>query len=203
MKELTVICVAYKRYRNIPVLIHAFLAQTVQNFRLLIIHDGADAEMEKLLTPYRDANPGIVDFMFTAQRYNDYGHSLRDIGLKHVDTEYVLQTNDDNYYCPKFLEYMFAPVRQMTPGPDIVMCDMIHSHNKPGGRKQAPYNFFETRPQRLSIDMGCFMARSALAKQTGFRDKSHDGDATYFEDIVRAAGTPKVVKVPHVLFMHN
>jgi len=98
---------------------------------------------------------------------------------------------------------MFAPVRQMTPGPDIVMCDMIHSHNKPGGRKQAPYNFFETRPQRLSVDMGCFMARSALAKQVGFRDKTHDGDATYFEDIVRAAGTPKVVKVPHVLFVHN
>lgn len=203
MKELTVICVAYKRYKNIPVLIHALLAQTLQNFELLIIHDGPDAAMEKLLAPYRDAHPGVIDFMFSETRFNDYGHSLRDIGLKRAAGDYVLLTNDDNYYAPKFLEYMFAPVRTMDTPPDIVMCDMIHSHNKPGGRKQAPYNFFETKPERLSIDIGCFMARTALARQAGFRDKTHDGDATYFEDVVRAAGNPKIVKVPHVLFVHN
>ena len=46
MKEITVICVAYKRYKNIPVLIHSFFAQTLQNFRLIVIHDGYDADME-------------------------------------------------------------------------------------------------------------------------------------------------------------
>lgn len=202
-KELTVVCVSYQRYLNIPILIHSFLTQTLQNFKLLIIHDGADERMEAVLAPYKRDYPELIDYQFTAQRYNDYGHSLRDIGIRQVDTEYVLITNDDNYYCPRFLEYMFGPVHAQTPRPDIVMCDMVHSHNQPGGRPQPPYRFFETYPQNASVDIGCFIARSALAKQAGFRDKGFDGDATYFEDLVRVAGKPRIVKVDHVLFVHN
>ncbi|MBL8644076.1 MAG: glycosyltransferase family 2 protein [Rhodospirillaceae bacterium] len=203
MKEITVICVAYRRYQNIPVLIHAFLAQTLQNFRLIVIHDGYDAEMDNLLKPYQAAHPDVFSYRFSETRFGDYGHSLRDMGIKMADTEYILLTNDDNYYCPKFLEYMFTPMRQWPAPPDIVMCDMIHSHNRPGGRPQAPYNFFETKPARFSVDMGCFIARTALAKQVGFRDKTHDGDATYFEDLLKAAGNAKIAKIPHVLFVHN
>ena len=103
MKEITVICVSYKRYKNIPVLIHSFLAQTLQNFKLLVLHDGYDAEMEIILQDFRNNYPDIFDYRFSDIRFNDYGHSLRDIGIGMLDTEYVLITNDDNYYCPKFL----------------------------------------------------------------------------------------------------
>jgi len=203
-KEITVVCVAYRRYRNLPVLIHAFLAQTLQNFKLLVIHDGHDAEMEALLTPYRQQHPDAFDFRFTDRRYNDYGHSLREIGIGLADTEYLLITNDDNYYVPRFLEYMFMPIhRQPDAPPDIVFCDMIHSHHNPGLRQQLPYNPFETRPERNFIDMGCFIARTALAKQVGFRDKGFAGDATYFEDLVHAVAEPRVVKIPMTLFVHN
>jgi glycosyltransferase involved in cell wall biosynthesis len=203
MKEITVICVSYKRYKNIPVLIHSFLAQSLQNFKLLVLHDGYDAEMEVILQDFRNKYPDIFDYRFSDVRFNDYGHSLRDIGIRTLDTEYVLITNDDNYYCPKFLEYMFMPIHAETSPPDIVLCDMIHSHNNPGGRPQGPYNLFKTSPGRLSIDIGCFIARSELAKKAGFRDKTHDGDATYFEDLVRAAVTPRIIKIDHVLFVHN
>lgn len=203
--ELTVVCVSYKRYRNIPVLINCFLAQTLQNFKLIILHDGYDGEMDGVLAPYKAAHPGVVDYRFTDQRYNDYGHSLRDMGILEADTDYLLLTNDDNYYCPVFLEYMFAPVHGGTgKEPDIVYCDMVHSHDNPGVRQQPPYHFFETRPERYFIDIGCFIARTELAKQVGFSDKTHDGDATYFEDLLRVAGpNPSIVKVPHVLFVHN
>ncbi len=134
MKEITVICVSYKRYKNIPVLIHSFLAQSLQNFKLLILHDGYDAEMECILQDFKNKSPDIIDYRFSDVRFNDYGHSLRDMGIEMVDTEYVLITNDDNYYCPKFLEYMFMPIHADPAPPDIVLCDMIHSHNNPGGR---------------------------------------------------------------------
>lgn len=204
MPALTVICVAYRRYRNLPVLIHSFLAQTLQNFKLIVIHDGPDAEMEALLKPFREQHPGVIDFCFSEQRYNDYGHTLRDIGIRLADTEYLLITNDDNYYVPKFLEYMFMPIQQQPEAPpDIVFCDMVHSHLNPGLRRQLPYNPFETRPERNGIDMGCFIARTALARQVGFRDKGFAGDATYFEDLVRATGEPRIIKIPMTLFVHN
>lgn len=203
-KALTVICVAYKRYRNLPVLIHSFLAQTLQNFKLIVIHDGYDSQMASLLTPYREQYPEEFDFCFSQQRYNDYGHSLRDMGIQLAQTEYLLITNDDNYYAPKFLEYMFMPILQQPEDPpEIVFCDMIHSHMNPGVSRQLPYNPFPTRPERNHIDMGCFIAKTALARQVGFRDKGFAGDATYFEDLVRAAGQPRIVKIPMTLFVHN
>ncbi len=203
-KELTIVCVAYKRYLNLPVLIHSLLAQTLQNFRLIVIHDGHDAEMATLLKPFVDKHPDRIEVMFTDQRFNDYGHTLRDIGIRLADTEYVLLTNDDNYYVPRFLEYMFMPMHaQGQIAPDIVFCDMIHSHNNPGVRKQLPYNPFETRPERNFIDIGCFVARTELARVVGFRDKGFAGDATYFEDLVAAADDAKLVKIPMTLFVHN
>jgi len=201
MKEITIVCVSYQRYKNIPVLIHCFLAQTLQNFKLLVLHDGYDATMDGILGRFKQEYPDIFDYKFSDVRYNDYGHSLREKGIGMLDTEYVLLTNDDNYYCPKFLEYMFGAIHAHKA--DIVMCDMIHSHNQPGGRPQLPYNLFVTMPKGGSMDIGCFIARSELAKKVGFRDKTHDGDATYFQDIVQATPGIRIAKIDHVLFVHN
>jgi hypothetical protein len=49
------------------------------------------------------------------------------------------------------------------------------------------------------------IVRAALAQKAGFRDKTHDGDATYFEDLVKAKfpSTIAMVRIPRVLFVHN
>ena len=201
MKEITIVCVSYKRYQLVPILIHCFLAQTLQNFKLLILHDGYDAEMEKIFIEFKTKNPTTFDYYFSEERFNDYGHSLRDIGIKMADTEYLLITNDDNYYCPDFLEIMFNAIKQT--GASIAMCDMVHGHNNPGGRQQLPHTFFETAPQKNSVDMGCFITKTSFAKKVGFRDKTYAGDATYFEDLISVAGDAKFVKIHQVLFYHN
>lgn len=199
--QLTVVCVAYKRYKEIPVLIHSFLAQTVQNFKLIVLHDGYDEKMHQILDGFKVKNPDVIDYVFTQERYNDWGHTLRELGIQMAETEFLLITNDDNYYCPVFVEKMFAALEANEA--DIVMCDMIHSHNEPGGRPQSAYSLFQTGPQRCSVDIGCFIARTALAKQVGFRDKSHDGDATYFEDLLASKEAVLLAKVSQVLFVHN
>jgi hypothetical protein len=84
------------------------------------------------------------------------------------------------------------------------MFDMVHSHNFPGGRPLPPYSFFVTEYRRGSIDMGSAIVRATLAKKAGFRDKTHDGDATYFEDVARLKGRDlKVWKQKQILFVHN
>ena len=166
-----------------------------------MIHHGFDRRIYEILSEFKNEHPEEIDFFFTDRRYDDYGHSLRALGIETLDTEYFLITNDDNCYCPVFLEVMFRALNESHA--DIVMCNMIHSHANPGGRSQGPYRYFETFPRRLSVDVGCFISRSALAKSVGFRDKTHDGDATFFEDILRAAGTPGIAKVNQALFVHN
>jgi hypothetical protein len=98
-KDITIVCVAYKRHAQIPVLIHSIICQSLQNLKLHIIHDGYDQEMDDLLRPYQQQHPEI-SYEFTPSRHNDYGHSLREIGIEKVDTEYHMITNDDHYYVP-------------------------------------------------------------------------------------------------------
>jgi GT2 family glycosyltransferase len=199
--ELTAVVAAYRRYEQLPVLIHSFLCQTLQNFRLLVIHDGTDDRMETLLEDYRRRFPDRIDFVFTPERHNDYGHSLRELGIGLADTPFLLITNDDNYYVPRFLEFMFAAIHQRKL--DVVLCNMIHSHENPGRRKQKSYNLFVTKPRKLEMDMGSFIVRTSYAKKVGFRDKTHDGDGTFFEDVLACDPPPKVGRVPRVLFVHN
>ncbi|SAK67396.1 hypothetical protein [Caballeronia ptereochthonis] len=140
-------------------------------------------------------------FISTEARHNDFGHTLRDIGIGMAEHEWLLLTNGDNYYCPVFVETMLGAASQSDC--ELVLCDMIHSHVNPGGRPQASYCHFETLPKHESIDIGCFIVRTELAKRVGFRDKTHDGDASYFEDLVATNGVKQFRKVSQVLFVHN
>lgn len=66
-------------------------------------------------------------------------------------------------------------------------------------------HFFETQYQRGAIDMSAAIIKAELASAAGFRDKTHDGDATYFEDVLRASAPASlsVMKIPRILFVHN
>jgi hypothetical protein len=204
-KDLTIVCVAYKRYAQIPVLIHSFLCQSLQNWKLHIIHDGYDQEMDAVLRPYCDRHREIT-YEFTETRYNDFGHTLREIGIQKADTEYILITNDDNYYVPEFLKLMFNEISMHNL--DMVLCDMVHSKiNVTDGQMyylKDQYHYFRTYPKKFMIDIGCFIVRTELAKKAGFRDKSFTGDGTFVEDIISISDKPiRVGKLEKILFVHN
>lgn len=200
-KEITIICVAYKRYKSIHVLVNSFLCQTLENWKLLVIHDGPDGKMERIMGRYVEENDNI-EFMCTDTRYNDYGHTLRDIGIQKADTEFLLLTNDDNYYAPVFLEYMFKSIRENNL--DFILCDMIHSHNNPGVYIQPPYELFKSFPKINYIDVGNFIIRTSIAKDVGFKDRSHGADGVFVEEIRKRYGNNiRIGKINSVLFVHN
>ena len=199
---IEVICVAYKRYGPLKVLVQSLLNQTASNWKLRVIHDGADNKFAEIMSAFAADAPSKISWSASERRFNDYGHSLRDQGLKFAQSDYVILTNDDNYYVPKFIEILTTAI--MATRPDAVYFNMIYSHERPGNRPQPSYCLFETHFSRRSIDIGAAAVRTELAKAVGFRDKSHDGDATYFEDVAKSKGSAfKVVKVPRVLFVHN
>ena len=180
----------------------SFLNQTAPNWKPSAIHDGPDDKFSEIITAFAAEAPGKITGTTSDRRINDYGHSLRDMGLKAAQSDYVLLTNDDNYYVPKFVEILSAAI--VATRPDCVHFDMIHSHERPGNRPQPSYCLFQTHYCRRSIDIGAAVVKTELAKAAGFRDKTHDGDATYFEDVAKLkGGTFKLLKVPRVLFVHN
>ena len=200
--RLSIYCVVYKRYDKIPVLVHSFMCQTYRDFQLVVIHDGEDNLMRAILSGFKATYPDHLDFIFTDRRFNDYGHSLRAMAIERCNSEFIMQTNDDNYYVPTFLELMFKKIdgEQL----DLVLCDMVHSHDRPGGRPQESYHAFVTEPRKFSLGIGCLIVKTELAKAVGFRDKSRDGDGTFVEDIMHDSGQKvKWGKVDKILFVHN
>jgi glycosyltransferase involved in cell wall biosynthesis len=200
--RLAIYCVAYKRYDKIPVLVHSLMCQSYRDFRLVVVHDGEDVQMRGILEGFKASYLDRFDFSFTESRRNDFGHSLRAMAIDQCDSEFILLTNDDNYYVPSFLERMFNKIG--SEDLDLVLCDMVHSHERPGGRLQDNYTAFFTKPQKYDVDIGCFIVKSDLAKVVGFRDKTSAGDGTFVNDIMKNGGrTVKWGKVNKILFVHN
>lgn len=201
MHTIEVIAVCYKRYGELKVFVQSMLNQTCSNWKLHLIHDGEDLEFRNICEQY-SLNDGRITFSETKIRYNDYGHTLRDLGLKNASGNYVILTNADNYFIPKAIEYICEAAS--IENPDVVMYDMIHSHKTPGGRQQHDYCFFETNYARGSIDITSAAVKLDLARSAGFRDKTHDGDATYFEDVAKVKGAGlRINKIRRVLVVHN
>jgi glycosyltransferase involved in cell wall biosynthesis len=203
--KIHVIAVAFKRFDLLKVFVQSWINQTKDNWILTVIHDGLDDEFISIMKDYKQFCTDRIEYICTDRRFNDYGHSLRDIGLSNVKGDYVLLTNADNYFIPKAIEFINEMF--VNNSPNIVIFDMVHSHENPGERELPAYSFFETSFEYRSIDISAAIVQSNLASKVGFKDKTHDGDQSYFEDIRRlknaSAEELTIVKIHRVLLVHN
>lgn len=197
---LSVCITSHKKDRELFTLLHALLAQNHQNFEVIITHDTFDAVMMERITDFMKATTLPITLKFTRKWYKDWGASLRERTLPELTSEWVLLTNEDNYYVPVWLDHVM-PVADRA---DMIMWDMIHSYERPGGRNQDAYQWFQTFPQVGHADMGCFMVRTRLAQQVGFLDKTADADGIYCRAVIDLPGVgDRFVKINRTLFVHN
>ena len=205
-KFVHVISVAHKRLPELRVFVQSWINQTSDDWSLTVIHDGPCQDFMDLMSEENYKHPSIK-FFCTKSRYCDFGHSLREEGLKQSTGKYTILTNADNYFIPKAVELLSAkleePQKRAGDAPDVIIFDMIHSHNNPGGRRQPLYNYFRVKYKPYCIDVSSAAVKTELAQAAGFRDKSHDGDQTYFRDISNLKNKLIIAKVDSVLLVHN
>jgi hypothetical protein len=207
--KIHILAVAYLRLGELKVFVQSIINQSSDDWFLTICHDGPNEEFSSIMENYVGSAPNKIKFFHTDSRFNDYGHTLRDLMLKEIEGEYVLLTNADNYFIPKAIEYLKKCTTETNA--EVVIYDMIHSHVTgylrylTTGANPQPYLFFETSFKRGSIDVSSAIVIKNLAEKVGFRDKTHDGDATYFEDILQLKKGQQfnLIKIPRVLFVHN
>jgi hypothetical protein len=199
--KIHVIMVAYERYEPLEIAIRSFLIQTNPNWILNIIYDGpAPQRILDIVAPFIDGGgrkDRRIRFYQSAERYQNYGHPNRRAMLQMIVTDpfdYILMTNDDNYYVPKFVEYMLGAAGHQR---GIIFCDTVHSH--------ADYNLHSSNLYECGIDMGAFMVRADVAKQTGFNHDHFSADGTYAVECLNTCNTKglKTFKINKPLFIHN
>jgi hypothetical protein len=201
MKDLGIISVTYNQNYPLKTLINCFKSQTLQNFDLHIIHDG-DWNNQIKNSLYEEKY--ITDNIFlhnTEIRHNDYGHSLRDWAIKkfYKDYKYFLITNSDNYYCPKFIEYIFSQIDNDT---GVVYFNMVHSHDQGFGT----YSTLNTDFIGYRCDIGSFVVRSDIAYDVGFSHTDFNADAFFIDKINEYRKVYKIFdikKIDKFLMTHN
>lgn len=189
--------------RRVPALtslLASIAAQTYQNWRLKIIHDGPTTVSLPQNELIKDPR---VEFLCTKERKLKHGHPHRHehavAPFKYQGTDaeaatnpdYLMFTNDDNYYMPVFLEWMLSEAVALKT--DFVYCDMVHSHRM--------WQHFVTTPKKGRIDLGSFLVHRSLVEKTPWTDFSFAGDGTYIEALVASA--TRVRKLDATLFVHN
>ena len=84
--------------------VRCLMVQTYQNFEVILLHDGpkkcGDYKQE-----LSEQELGFIDqVVIGTERKNDWGHSMRDHGMRIANGEYIVHFNADNLLYPHALE---------------------------------------------------------------------------------------------------
>lgn len=188
MYDLDIISVTYKQEHPLKCFVESILSQTKDSWKLHILHDGPGPDFIRIMNNYW-GDPRI-NYFCTEERYNDYGHSLRKLGIKELgNSRYTLITNVDNYYTPVFLQEMCSY------DTDVVYCQFVHSH----------WNY-TTRPTEMGrgkIDCGCFIVKTDIVKEVGWNSTNYHADWEFLQDCLKYNSKLSVRRVEKILFVHN
>ena len=82
----------------------SILQSTYKNFEVLVYHDGPTSRPipKSFKSEYDQHN---IDYKIkeTKTRYNDWGHTLRDLGIREAKGDYIVHFNPDNVLFPDAL----------------------------------------------------------------------------------------------------
>jgi hypothetical protein len=134
-----------------------------------------------------------IRVLYLDKRYNDWGHTPRELGKQQCRGKYVIMSGDDNYYVPTFVSEFEKTINSYTQ-PGMIYWDMVHSHYD--------YSYFKCSPGFNQIDMGAFATRNDLAQQIVL-NTSYAADGEYVEEFKIKFPQENIIKIPKVLYVHN
>lgn len=160
--------------------IFSLAEQSYDDFEVLVYHDGP------MLEPSQLKNFEVFE---SEERYNDFGHSLRDRGIKEAEGEYIIHFNPDNVLFPEALEtlasfaednnpdIMVFPIKMMGLKEFQMEGERAVYYDKPRNLKE--FIVFDGNPIKYgNIDcMQFVMKRDLWLKEGGWSDKREQSDA--------------------------
>lgn len=186
-----------KRYTSCKSFIYSILSQTYENFELFIVHDGPIdecKEKEELLKIVNSDNR--IKLFETSERLGKFGYPHRKkYAFIDENFDWLIYTNDDNYYIPVAIESMLNTVQQNDRS--VVFTNMISSHKL--------WEYFDTSFARSFVDLGCLMFKKDLIKSFDFdlTDDCFEADGKLVENIKETIDSKHIIKINNFLFIHN
>lgn len=192
--------------------IESLKAQTFKDFEALIIHDGPINTRAIGKEQKEDIR---FQFSQTDFRHNDFGHSLRDIGIRQATGQYIVHFNVDNLLYPNALHELNAAIFDRRPylqgqklaisSPDIMIFPIIMRGmtiigerliRLKGHEKELSILLAGCPVRRHMIDcMQLVMKRSRWLEVGGWFNKQEDGDSHMYPQFVTQFGAKYITTV--------
>jgi len=188
--------------------IQCLMVQTFSEFEIILLHDGPKekAYEEELSEKQLEF---IDQIIITEERYNNWGHTLRDMGIRSAKGEFIIHFNADNVLFPHALERL-AHFSDQTLPPiydklgnikndntilifsiymrGVVFCNGGYSRRV--GEEDTYSTIMTGIPTRYgNIDcMQLVMKREYWLKENGWYDKSRNSDGEMYPELVKKYG---------------
>lgn len=179
----------YSRPDLLKCMLYSLVSQVNPNWGATVVIDNPDDN--KITDLIKSINDDRIRRIRTDKRYNDWGHTPREIGKQLSSADYIIMTGDDNYYTPNFIQELH--IASITK-PGVIYWDMVHSHYD--------YSYFKCAPAFNQIDMGAFATRKDIAHSIKL-NTTYAADGEYIESIKHKFPTEEMIKINKVLFVHN
>lgn len=112
----SIIMPVWNRADMIKKSIESILAQTFEDYELLIIDDGSEDNLEEIIHPYLSEN--II--------YHKIPHSgasrARNFGIQHAKGDFIAYLDSDNVWHPDFLSRMYGALNNATVKKEVAYC---------------------------------------------------------------------------------
>jgi hypothetical protein len=182
----------YDRVDPLRAMLASLVAQTDKDWKATVVLDyPEDKDYFGMTADLINLPDDRISYICTDKRYNDWGHTPREIGKQQSEADYIIMTGDDNYYTPNFVSLLRTATLYK---PGMVYWDMIHSHYD--------YQLFKTKLGNGQIDMGAFATRRDLAQQIKL-GKEYDADGRFVSDYLKTFPKEQNIKINKCLFVHN
>ena len=179
-------------------LLQSIWCQTYTNWEVILVHDGPNPSHEKALGDL--IGNSRFKYTNTEVRYGYWGHYGREVGTRLVTGDWIIHTNDDNYFMPILLEEINSAITR-DPEINFVYWEMIlgkyvneHSHNK------KDYGHFIPKVQHSYMDWGQFATKSEVIKKYSINKHEAAADGTLVENMKHELNP---VFIDKCLFVHN
>jgi len=187
----------YERTDLLMTSISSIVSQSNPNWKIHVIADGPSEEAKERLSRIMEYynNDDRIKWTILKERYNDWGHTPRNIGLDKATEEWVVMTGEDNYYVPFFCEAFLSSVKDK-PNVNFVYCNMVHNW------MNNDYIPLRSEPRKNFIDIGNFMSKAENSKQLKLEITKIDADGYFVEDYLKRFPN-EIIHIDKILYVHN
>ena len=202
---ISVIVPVYKAEKYLPACLDSLLAQTYQNFELLLVDDGSPDKCWGILQQYaaRDARVRIF------RKENGGVSSARNFGLRQAKGEYIGFVDSDDFVAPQYLEWMHCALQQTNT--ELAVCGYRKVPKEadpvgiaPAAEKPeiktfslAEYSFDYTQCEAANQYVWRILYKRSLCRELYFDEQLFIGEDTFFfvQVLLQAKGLA-LVKAP-------